>query len=67
MSPVISVLNVIKNFLGVLALSRARFQLLAGEVHALVGDNSAGKSRLVKSSPASIAGTAEKFFITARR
>ncbi len=41
MSPVISVLNVSKNFPGVRAFSRGRFELLAGELHALVGENGA--------------------------
>jgi ribose transport system ATP-binding protein len=37
-----------KRFPGVLALDGCRFELQAGEVHALVGENGAGKSTMMK-------------------
>lgn len=40
--------NVTKSYAGVQALKSASFQLAGGEVHALIGENGAGKSTFIK-------------------
>ena len=46
-TPVIAMRGIVKTFPGVLALDHVDFDVLPGEIHALVGKNGAGKSTLM--------------------
>jgi rhamnose transport system ATP-binding protein len=46
--PILELEHISKSFPGVKALTDARFEMRAGEVHALLGENGAGKSTMIK-------------------
>ena len=48
MSPLASLTGVSKSFAGIRVLKDVDFDVLPGEVHALLGENGAGKSTLIK-------------------
>jgi ribose transport system ATP-binding protein len=48
LNPLIKITHLSKSFPGVKALNDCQFELVAGEVHALMGENGAGKSTMMK-------------------
>lgn len=47
-TPILEMRNITKEFPGVKALNNVTFSVQPGEIHCLVGENSAGKSTLMK-------------------
>ena len=51
-APLLRVINGSKVYGGLHAIQDVNFDLLAGEIHALIGENGAGSPRYVRRSPA---------------
>ncbi|MGX9347308.1 sugar ABC transporter ATP-binding protein [Microbacterium sp. KNMS] len=65
--PLLALEGITKRYGGTLALNGARFDLRAGEVHALMGENGAGKSTLMKILAGNVARDAGEVFIDGER
>jgi ABC-type sugar transport system ATPase subunit len=66
MDPVLQVVKIKKQFAGVRALDGVDFDLLPGEVHALMGENGAGKSTLINIISGLIRPTSGSVFLEGR-
>jgi ribose transport system ATP-binding protein len=64
-APVLELQDVSKSFGGVRALRRVSFDVVAGEVHALLGENGAGKSTLMAVAAGALAPDAGRVLIDA--
>lgn len=58
--PIVAIKGLVKDFPGVRALSGVDLEVYPGEVHALIGENGAGKSTVIKILMGIYSKTAEK-------
>ena len=67
MPSLLSVASVVKHFGGIAALEMAQFELVEGEVHALMGENGAGKSTLARICAGSTQADSGEILLEGRR
>ena len=65
--PILQMRNITKNFPGITALKSVNFDLVMGEVHALVGENGAGKSTLIKILSGALPKTSGTIFLNEKQ
>ena len=65
--PILQMRNITKNFPGITALKSVNFDLVRGEVHALVGENGAGKSTLIKILSGALPKTSGTIFLNEKQ
>src|SRR5690349_19230942 len=65
-SPILLAQSISKSFEGVRALKGVSFELLPGEVHALIGENGAGKSTLIKIMTGAVAADSGTLSVAGR-
>ncbi len=65
--PILQMRNITKNFPGITALKSVNFDLVMGEVHALVGENGAGKSTLIKILSGALTKTSGTIFLNEKQ
>ena len=63
MTPLIKLEHIDKQFLGVRALTDVNIEFYSGEIHALVGENGAGKSTMIKIILSAYKPTAGKIYL----
>ena len=66
-APLLRVINGSKVYGGLHAIQDVNFDLLAGEIHALIGENGAGKSTLCKAIAGAINLTSGEYLINGKR
>lgn len=64
---VLDLKNITKIYPGVKALDEVSFELLSGEIHALIGENGAGKSTLIKTLSGAVIPDAGEIYICGKQ
>jgi fructose transport system ATP-binding protein len=65
--PVLEARGLVKHYGQVIALDGADFELLPGEIHAVIGDNGAGKSTLIKALSGALRPDQGEIFLNGER